>query len=167
MLLKCLYLSQRDYGNNDLATAFHSRWASLVAQLVKNLPAMRETWVWSLSWEDPLEKRKATYSNILAWRIPWTIQSMGLQSWTWLSNSLFTVFFHPPQEALSAIRVISSAYLRLLIFLLPVLIPACESSSPTFHMIYSPYKLYKQGTVYSLNALLSEFWASLLFHVWF
>ena len=45
----------------------------VVAQLVKNLPAMRETWVRSLGWEDPLEKGKATHSNILAWRIPWTI----------------------------------------------------------------------------------------------
>ena len=43
-------------------------WASLVAQLVKNQPAMRETWVQSLGWEDPLEKGKATHSNILAWR---------------------------------------------------------------------------------------------------
>ena len=50
-------------------------WASLVAQLVKNLPAVRETRVQSLGWEDPLEKEKA----ILAWRIPWTVQSMGLQ----------------------------------------------------------------------------------------
>ena len=48
--------------------------ASLVAQLVKNLPAMQETWVQSLGWEDPLEKGKATHSSILAWRIPWTIQ---------------------------------------------------------------------------------------------
>ena len=46
-------------------------WASLVGQLVKNLPAMRETWVRSLGWEDPLEKGKATYSSILAWRAPW------------------------------------------------------------------------------------------------
>ena len=46
-------------------------WASLVAQLVKNLPTMRETWVQSLGWEDPLEKGKATHSSILAWRIPW------------------------------------------------------------------------------------------------
>ena len=47
-------------------------WASLVAQLVKNLPAMWETWVWSLSLEDPLEKGKGnTHSSILAWRIPW------------------------------------------------------------------------------------------------
>ena len=47
--------------------------AFLVAQLVKNLPAMQKTWVQSLGWEDPLEKGKATYSSILAWRIPWTI----------------------------------------------------------------------------------------------
>ena len=48
-------------------------WASLVAQLVKNPPAMPETWIRSLGWGDPLEKRKATHSSILAWRIPWTI----------------------------------------------------------------------------------------------
>ena len=44
-----------------------------MAQLVKNPPAMRETWVQSLVWEDPLEKGQATYSSILAWRIPWTV----------------------------------------------------------------------------------------------
>ena len=54
-------------------------WASFVAQLVKNLPVMWETWVLSLGWEDPLEKGKATHSNILAWRIPWTLKSMGSQ----------------------------------------------------------------------------------------
>ena len=48
-------------------------WASLVAQLVKNLPAMQETCIRSLSWEDPLEKGMATQSSILAWRIPWTV----------------------------------------------------------------------------------------------
>ena len=47
-----------------------------MAQLVKNAPAMRETWVQSLGWEDPLEKGKATHSTILAWRIPWTVQSI-------------------------------------------------------------------------------------------
>jgi len=46
---------------------------SLIAQLVKNLPAMRETWIRSLCWEDPLEKGMATHSSILAWRIPWTV----------------------------------------------------------------------------------------------
>ena len=50
----------------------HSR-ASLMAQLVKNLPAMWKTLVPSLGWEDPLEKGKATHSSILAWRIPWTV----------------------------------------------------------------------------------------------
>ena len=54
-------------------------WASSVAQLVKNPPAMRETWVRSLGWEDPLEKGKATHSSILAWRIPWTVEFMGSQ----------------------------------------------------------------------------------------
>ena len=48
---------------------------SLVAQLVKNPPALRETWVLSLGWEDPLEKGTATHSSILAWRIPWTVGS--------------------------------------------------------------------------------------------
>ena len=47
--------------------------ASLIAQLVKNLPAMQETLVQFLGWEDPLEKGKATHSSILAWRIPWTV----------------------------------------------------------------------------------------------
>ena len=55
-----------------------------MAQLVKNPPAMRETWVRSLGWEDPLEKEKAAHSSILAWRIPWIeepgrLQSMGLE----------------------------------------------------------------------------------------
>ena len=51
----------------------------LIAQLVKNPPAMQETWVPSLGWEDPLEKGKAAHSSILAWRIPWTVWSMGSQ----------------------------------------------------------------------------------------
>jgi len=48
-------------------------WAFLIAQLVKNPPAMQETWFQSLGWEDPLEKGKVTHSSILAWRIPWTV----------------------------------------------------------------------------------------------
>ena len=54
--------------------------ASLVAQLVKNLPAMWETWVRSLGWEDLLEEEMATHSSILAWRIPWTEEPGRLQS---------------------------------------------------------------------------------------
>ena len=59
-------------------------WVFLIAQMVKNLPAMQETWVQSLGWEDPLEEGMATHSSILDWRIPWTeepgwLQSMGSQ----------------------------------------------------------------------------------------
>ena len=53
---------------------------SLVTQMIKNLPATQETWVPSLHREDPLEKGMASYSNILAWKIPWTEESGGLQS---------------------------------------------------------------------------------------
>ena len=54
-------------------------WPSLVAQLWKNLPAMQETWIQSLGWEDPLEKGKAPHSSVLAWEIPWTEEPGGLQ----------------------------------------------------------------------------------------
>ena len=54
-------------------------WASLVGQTVKNPPAMQETWVGSLGWEDPLEEGMVTHSSILAWRIPWTEEPGGLQ----------------------------------------------------------------------------------------
>ena len=54
--------------------------ASLVAQSVKNLPTVQETGVWSLGWEDPLEKEMATHSSILAWKITWTEEPGGLQS---------------------------------------------------------------------------------------
>ena len=57
---------------------FHATWyASLVAQMVKNLPAVQETWVWSLGLEDPLEKGMATHSSILAWRIPWIVHEVA------------------------------------------------------------------------------------------
>ena len=82
--MKNFYLLFSNY-SKELKRLEHSQihsmrqpWASLVAQLVKNLPAMRETWVWSLGWDDPLEKGKAT-SSLLTWRIPWNIQSLGLQ----------------------------------------------------------------------------------------
>ena len=67
----------------------------------------------------------------------------------------------------SAITVVSSAYLRLLIFLPAILIPACTSSSLAFHVTYYAYKLNNQVTIYSLAVLLSQFGASQLFHIWF
>ena len=78
--------------------ALSTSLASLVAQMVKNPPAVQETWVPSLDQEDPLEKRMATYSSTLAWRIPWPedpgrLQSMGLQRvrHDWVTNT-FTIF---------------------------------------------------------------------------
>ena len=58
-------------------------FSSLVAQMVKNLPAMQETQVQSLGWEDPLEKGMTTHSSILAWRIPKTEEPGGLASMVW------------------------------------------------------------------------------------
>ena len=60
--------------------ALYYYWVSLVTQRVKRLPAMQETQVPSLSWEDSLEKEMATHSSILAWRIPWTEEPSRLQS---------------------------------------------------------------------------------------
>ena len=65
------------YPGEGIGDPLQSSWASLVAQLVKNLPAMRETWVQYPGWEDPLEKGKATHSSILAWRIPWTVHGVA------------------------------------------------------------------------------------------
>ena len=72
----------------------HTMWASLVAQMVNNLPAMQKTWIQSLGLDDPLEKGMATHSTILTWRIPWTeepdrIQSMWLQrvGHDWTTNT--------------------------------------------------------------------------------
>ena len=70
--------------------------ASLVAQRLKHLPAMREIWVRSLGREDPLEKEMTAHSSILAWRIPWTeepgrLQSMGLESGTYFNLVHFKI----------------------------------------------------------------------------
>ena len=66
-------------------------WASLLAQSVKHLPAVQETWLQSLGQEDPLQKEMAAHSSILAWKIPWTeepggLKSVGSQNWAQLSN---------------------------------------------------------------------------------
>ena len=62
-------------------TPLQYSWAFLVAQLVKNPPAMRETWVQSLGWEDPLEEGIATHFSILAWKIPWREEPGGIYPW--------------------------------------------------------------------------------------
>ena len=65
---------------NPLVLLVECKSATVVAQMVRNLPAVRETWVRSLGWEDPLEEGMATHFSILAWRIPWTEEPGGLQS---------------------------------------------------------------------------------------
>ena len=70
----------RRFPGEEIGYPFQYFWASLVAQMVKNLPAMQETWVRSLGWEDPVEQGMATHSSILAWRSPWTEEPGGLQS---------------------------------------------------------------------------------------
>ena len=76
--------SEEFYQVSELDLTLPFLGASLVAQMVKNPPAMLETWVRSLGWEDSLEEEMATHASILAWRIPWTeepgrLQSMGSQ----------------------------------------------------------------------------------------
>ena len=83
--------------------------------------------------------------------------------------SLSFTFFKRPfsSSSLSVIRVVSSAYLRLLIFLLAVLIPGCALFSPAFLTMYSAYKLNKQVTIYSFDVPFSQFGTTPLFSVWF
>ena len=83
---------------NNWILTFSFNYALLVAQMVKNLPAVRETQVQFLSQEDPLEKGMATQSSILAWRIPWTEEPGGLQSTgsqrvehDWATNATTTI----------------------------------------------------------------------------
>ena len=97
------------YAGEGIGYPLQYSWASLVTQLVKNLPAMKETWVRSLGWEDPLEKGKAIHSSTLAWRIPWTIQSMGLQRVEHDSATFTSVF------KLKSLNTISYVFLTMLL----------------------------------------------------
>ena len=69
------------YIQDSLRMYIQNSGASLVTQMVKNLPAMQETWHWSLGWEVPLEKGIATHSNILTWEIPWSEELAGYSPW--------------------------------------------------------------------------------------
>ena len=104
------------------------RWYScfkkgLLAQLVKNLPAVQEIWVQSLGLDDSLEKEMATHSGILAWKIPWTekssgLQSMELQSQTWL-KWLNTTHTREREDTWFSWRVLASFYSESRFFCLP------------------------------------------------
>ena len=93
-VLEWVAISFSRTATQTFASVFTCTWASLVAQRVKRLPEMRKTWVQSMGQEDPLEKEKATHSNTLAWKIPWTekpgwLQSIGSQRATSLSLSFY------------------------------------------------------------------------------
>ena len=112
---------------------FFSSRTSLVAQLVKNLPAVQETWVWSLGWEDSLEKEMATHSSILAWKISWTqdpggLQSMGLQRvrHDWVTNT-YLLAFSMIQQMLAIWSLVP----------LPFWSPACISGISRFTYCWS------------------------------
>ena len=92
--------------------------ASLIAQMVKHLPTMQETWVQSLGWEDPLEKEMATHSSIHAWKIPWTEEPSGLhtvhgvaKSRTRLSN-FTSLHLHASKVMLKSLQVRLQQYMN-------------------------------------------------------
>ena len=97
-------MGQEDPLEKGQANPLQYSWDSLVAQTIKNPPVMKETWVQSLGWEDPLEEGMATHSSILAWRISmdretWRAIVHGVtKSWTWLSNWKTTI---PKSQSIS------------------------------------------------------------------
>ena len=126
------------------------------------------------SWVEQIHFQYLLNAFQLLHNFPWSDGSEDMNLVFWMlsfkpgfSLSYFTFikrFFS--SSLLSAIRVVST-YLWLLVFLLAILIPACNSSSPGFHMRYFAYKLNKQVTIYSLDILCFQFWTSPFFHVWF
>ena len=123
---------------------------------------------------EPLKNKVSHCFYCLPIYLPWSDRTWchDLSSECWVLSQLF---HSPPftfikrlfSSLLSAIKVVPSVYLRLLIFLLAILIPACASSSLAFHMMCSAYELNNRMTMYSLDVLLFQFGTSLLFHVQF
>ena len=107
-----------------------------------------------MSWSDGIWCHDLSFLN-LSFK-----PAFSLSSFTFIKR-LFS------SSSLSSIRVVSSPYLRLLIFLPAILIPACPASSPALQIMYSACKLINRETIYSLDTLLSEFWTNLLLHVQF
>ena len=123
-------------------TCYHLVCDSLMAQTVKRLPAMRETWVWSLGQEDPLEKEKATHSSILAWEIPWTeepgqLQSMGHKQSATTEGlhfhfQLVSQLYHKSHKFIDSLEIESLFILYLLKY--------CITHSPTHCLLQAQRK---------------------------
>ena len=143
----------------------------------------RWAWVWvnfrSWWWTGRPGVLRFTGSQSQTWqRLNWLTELMRLDAmilvlWMLSFKPAFSLLFFSfikklfSFSSLSAITVISTVYLRLLILLPTILIPACASSSPAFLMVCSAYELNDRVTTYSLDVLLSQFGISLLFPVWF
>ena len=156
-----------------------SAFKSLPRFVIAFLPRSKHLSISSLQSEssvilDPKKMKSAivfTFPHLFAMRwcdqMPWSCFFLMLSFKQDFSLSSFTFKRLFSSSSLSAIKVVSSGYLKLLIFLPAILIAAFESSSPAFRKIYSAYKLNKQVTVYNLDKLLSQFETHPLFHVWF
>ena len=97
----------------EFATDLRAPWASLEAQMVKRLPAMQETWVRSLGWEDPLENEMATHSSTLAWKSPWTEEPGRLYS-SWnrrIKTRLSNLTYHLSGPPALGNRVVNPLFL--------------------------------------------------------
>ena len=115
----------------SISSPLFNSWASLVAQLVKNPPAMQETWVRSLDWEDPLKKGKATHSSMLAWRIPRTVctpwgRKELFNSW---SNSGLLDTLHVTRRGLQSHQLIRKINTETLDFIFGAITFALQSKS--------------------------------------
>ena len=160
IFLKTLFLEPSDQLSFKLASPGISGGASLVVQRVKNLPAMQETWVWSLGWEDALEKEMATHCSILASRTPWTEEPGMLQSDTSVQLSLtgfpptFIPWFPLPLSTLH--------FLFLDFHVFPFL--SSYYWSTTFNIF--PKRVYREVHFWEL-ACLKCLYSALTFNSWF
>ena len=110
-------------------------FCSLMAKMVNNPPAMWETWVWSLDWEDALEKGMATHSSILAWRIPWTEEPGGLQPMGSQKGHEWATFFRS-----------GGCYFLVSLYLLPRICPKCAGTL-LFLVLYNLFLFVARGEV--------------------
>ena len=167
---KTIVLTMQTFANKVLSLLFNTLSRLVIAFLQKS-NYLSISWLQSPSTVilEPKKIKSVTISIVSPSICREVMGSDAMIFVFWMLN-FNQLFFHLHQEALellSAIKVISFAYLRLLIFLPAILIPACKSSSMAFHMMYSVCKLNKQGANIKLDLLFFQFWTSPLFLVWF
>ena len=158
MHICCAYIGRHGY----LSGISVSIWGSLMAYMVKSLPAVKKTWVWSLGQEDALEKGMAIYSSILARRIPWTEEPGGLQSSPWGPKELDTTekLTLPSCECDSCGSLASLIFLKLYIAkLIFVVYDTCENNLWASVVIFWKWQFSTDtlvGSLWRLQSLLFE-----------